>query len=168
MIEDMVVLRELLDSDLETLVELANNENVSRYLVDTFPYPYTKSDGQWWIRTGSKQNGAMTRVIEYQGQFVGSIGLHPQLGWRSHVAEIGYWVAEGHWRKGIATAALTQMTDYGFTTLQLRKLYAPVLAPNIASMRVLAKCGYALEGLLKSDVQKRGIYFDIHQYARHR
>jgi [ribosomal protein S5]-alanine N-acetyltransferase len=164
----MVVLRELFDSDLETLVGLANNEVVSRYMVDTFPFPYTKSDGQWWLETGSRQNGAITRVIEYQGQFVGSVGIHPQIGWRNHLAQIGYWVAEGYWRKGIATAALAQMTDYGFTRLQLRKLYAPVLAPNIASMKVLEKCGYVLEGLLKAEVQKQGIYLDIHQYARHR
>ena len=164
---NMVVLRELRDSDLEALVTLANNETVSRYLVYTFPYPYTKSDGEWWISTGSKQNGAITRVIEYEGQFVGNVGISPQGGWRNHLAEIGYWVAEEHWHKGLATAALAQMTDYGFTSLQLQKLYAPVLAPNIASMRVLEKCGYAIEGIFKAEVQKQGIYFDIHQYARH-
>jgi [ribosomal protein S5]-alanine N-acetyltransferase len=58
------------------------------------------------------------------------------------------------------------MTDYGFAALQLRKLYAPVLAPNVASMRVLAKCGYALGGVLKSGVKKNGRYFDIHRFAR--
>jgi ribosomal-protein-alanine N-acetyltransferase len=164
----MIVLREFIDSDLETLVRLANNEVVSRYLAYTFPFPYTKSDGEWWISTGSRQNGVISRVIEYQGQFVGSVGIHPQVGWRSHVAEIGYWVAQEHWHKGIAAAALAQMTDYGFTALQLRKLCAPVLAANIASMKVLEKCGYVLEGILKGEVQKQGTYFDIHQYARHR
>jgi ribosomal-protein-alanine N-acetyltransferase len=164
----MVVLREYSNSDLETLVRLANNENVSRYLVHTFPYPYTKNDGEWWISTGAKQSGSVTRVIEYQEQFVGSIGIHPQTGWRSHLAEIGYWVAEEHWGKGIATAALAQMTDYGFTSLQLRKLYASVLASNLPSMRVLEKCGYVREAILKTEVQKQGIYFDIHHYARHR
>jgi ribosomal-protein-alanine N-acetyltransferase len=161
----MIVLREYADSDLERLVILANNENVARYLVYTFPHPYTQSDAEWWIRTGSKQNGAITRVIEYKGLFVGSVGINPQTGWRDHLGEIGYWVAEEHWGKGIASAALRQMTNYGFTSRQFRKLYAPVLSPNIASMRVLEKCGYMLEAILKGEVQKNGVYYDIHHFS---
>jgi len=163
----MILLREYADSDLERLVYLANNENVARYLVYTFPHPYTKADAEWWISSGSKQNGAITRVIEFQGLFVGSVGITPQSGWRDHIAEIGYWVAEDYWCKGIATAALLQMTDYGFSNRKFRKLCAPVLAPNIGSMRVLEKCGYQREAILKSEVQKKGTYFDIHHFARH-
>lgn len=164
----MIVLREYTDSDRDRLVNLANNQNVSRYLVYTFPYPYTRDDAVWWIGTGSKQNGAITRVIEYQGLFVGSVGINPQSGWREHLGEIGYWVAEEYWGKGIATAALRQMTDYGFGDRHFRKLFAPVLAPNIASMRVLEKCGYQREAILKDEVQKSGTYFDSHHFARHR
>lgn len=164
----MISLREYADSDLERLVSLANNENVSRYLVYTFPYPYTLKDAEWWIATGSKHAGAITRVIEYDGVFVGSVGITPQDGWRDHVAEIGYWVAENYWGRDIATEALRQMTDYGFNRRNFRKLIAPVLAPNIASMRVLEKCGYQHEGVLKGEVQKGGVYFDIHRFARHR
>jgi ribosomal-protein-alanine N-acetyltransferase len=164
----MIVLREFVPSDLERLVYLANNENVARYLVYTFPHPYTTTDAEWWIGTGSKQDGAITRVIEYQGLFVGSVGITPQSGWRDHLGEIGYWVAEAHWGKGIATAALSQMTDYGFNNRKFRKLYAPVLAPNVASMRVLEKCGYKREAILKHEVQKGGIYFDTHQFVQHR
>jgi len=163
----MILLREYSQTDLDTLVVLANNENVSRYLVYTFPYPYTKTDGEWWIATGSKQNGAITRAIEHRGRLVGSVGIRPQSGWRDHLGEIGYWVGEEHWGRGIASAALDQMTRYGFDTLGFRKLYAPVLAPNTASMRVLAKCGYAPEAILKAEVKKDGHYFDIHQFARH-
>ena len=76
----MISLREYADSDLERLVNLANNENVARYLVYTFPHPYTNEDAEWWIGTGSKQNGAITRVIEYRGLFVGSVGITPQGG----------------------------------------------------------------------------------------
>jgi len=164
----MILLREYGESDLERLVTLANNQSVSRYLVYTFPYPYTLKDAEWWIATGSKQNGVITRVIEYQGLFVGSIGITPQSGWREHLGEIGYWVAEDYWGKGIATAALCEMTEYGFAHRQFRKLVAPVLGPNVASMRVLEKCGYRREAILKDEVQKAGIYFDIHHFALHR
>jgi RimJ/RimL family protein N-acetyltransferase len=163
----MIALREYSESDLDRLVALANNKNVSRYLVYTFPYPYTKGDGQWWIGTGSKRAGSISRAIEYQGLFVGGVGITPQEGWRQHLGEIGYWIGEEYWGKGIATAALKQMTDYAFATLQLRKLYAPVLAPNVASMRVLTKSGYAREAVLEAEVQKDGRFFDIHHFARH-
>jgi ribosomal-protein-alanine N-acetyltransferase len=87
----MIYLRELIPSDLDRLVSLANNENVSRYLMYTFPYPYTDADGEWWINTGSKQHGATTRVVEYRGEFSGLVGITPQGGWRDHLGEIGDW-----------------------------------------------------------------------------
>jgi ribosomal-protein-alanine N-acetyltransferase len=164
----MISLREYAEADLDRLVNMANNRSVSQYLVYTFPYPYTRDDGEWWISTGSKQNGAITRVIESEGIFVGSVGITPQSGWRDHIAEIGYWVAEAYWGKGLATAALRQMTDYAFSNRDLQKLSAAVLAPNIASMRVLEKAGYRREGVLKNEVKKSGAYFDTHHFARHR
>ena len=162
----MISLRELVPSDLDRLVRLANNENVSRYMVYTFPYPYTPADADWWIGTGSKQNGAITRVIVHNGEFVGLVGITPQVGWRNHLAEIGYWLGTEYWGKGIATCALKQMTDYGFVSLRLKKLHAPVLAPNVASMRVAAKCGYQVEGIMKLEVQKAGRFYDVHHFAK--
>jgi [ribosomal protein S5]-alanine N-acetyltransferase len=161
----MITLRDYIRADINRLVELANNKNVSRYLVDTFPFPYTKPDAEYWIETGCSENGNIVKVIEYQGEFVGSVGIKPQTGWKSHVAEIGYWVAESYWGKGIASSALGMMTEIALEKLQNRKLFAPVFAPNIASMRVLEKCGYGLEGILRQDVFKDGQYFDIHHYA---
>jgi RimJ/RimL family protein N-acetyltransferase len=163
----MITLREYLPSDLDQLVRLANDEEVSRYLVHTFPHPYTHADGDWWIRTGSKQKGVIARVIEHRGVLVGTVGITLQDGWRDHLGEIGYWIGREHWGQGIAGAALRQMTEYGFGELHLKKLYAGVLAPNTASMRVLTRNGYELEGVLKSEVRKNGRCFDIHHFARH-
>lgn len=97
----MITLRDYAKTDADRLVDLANNENVSRYLVDTFPYPYTKRDAAWWIETGSKANHSVTKVIEYRGEFVGSVGIRPQTGWKEHSAEIGYWIGEGYWGKSL-------------------------------------------------------------------
>jgi ribosomal-protein-alanine N-acetyltransferase len=164
--DSTISLRELLPSDLERLVILANNEELSRYLLYTFPHPYTRADAEWWISSGSKENGAATRVIVYRGELAGLVGITPQRGWRNHLGEIGYWVGNEYWGKGIATSALKQMTDYGFVNLRLKKLYAPILAPNVASMRVAAKCGYQLEGILKAEVVKTGQFYDIHHFAK--
>jgi [ribosomal protein S5]-alanine N-acetyltransferase len=162
----MVQLRAYETSDIGSLVALANNKNVSRYLVYTFPYPYTAQDAQWWVAIGAKENGAITKAIECNGALVGSVGLQPQTAWRDHVAEIGYWIGEPFWGKGYATAALRQMTETAFESLGFRRLIAPVLAPNIRSMRVLEKCGYECEGILKIEVRKDGMFHDIHHYAR--
>jgi RimJ/RimL family protein N-acetyltransferase len=162
----MIFLREYGYSDLDRLVDLANNKNVARYMTYTFPHPYTVADAGWWIRTGSKENDTIARAIEYQGLLVGGVGIKPQSGWRDHIGEIGYWVAEEYWGKGIATAALHQMTTEGFSKNKFRKLCAPVLAPNTASMRVLEKCGYQREAILRNEVQKNGSYFDIHHFVR--
>jgi len=162
----MIVLREYSASDLEELVELANNRNVSRYLVYTFPYPYTRADGEWWLENGSREDGAITKAIEYEGRFAGSIGIKPQPGWKAHMAEIGYWIGESYWGRGIASEALQRMTRLAFSRHGCRKLSAPVLGPNKASIRVLEKKAYVLEGIMKDEVFKDGRYFDIHHYAR--
>jgi RimJ/RimL family protein N-acetyltransferase len=164
----MISLRPHVDGDVERLQVLANNKNVSKYLAYTFPYPYTLEDAKWWIESGQSENGAVTRVIEYNREFVGVVGITPQTGWRDHIAEIGYWVGEPYWGNGIATAALEQMTDVVFSAATFRKLLAPVLAPNTPSMRVLEKCGYELAAILKAEVHKDGEFYDIYQYARYR
>ena len=162
----MIRLRDYHSTDAPRLVALANNENVSRFLVYTFPYPYTMNDAVWWITTGSHGNGAKTRVIEYDGAFAGSVGITPQVGWKSHTAEIGYWLGEEFWGRGIATQVMKQMTEEAFAEGALKKLFAPVMAPNLASARVLEKSGFLLEGVFKNEVIKNGQMYDIHHYAR--
>lgn len=164
----MIKLRDYKKTDAERLVHLANNKNVSRYLVYTFPYPFTLKDADWWITVGSKNKNAITKVIEYRGEFVGSIGITPQAGWKDHIAEIGYWIGEKYWRQRIASNALKMMCDFVFSEYNYKKLFAPVLAPNKASMSVLEKNDFELECVLKQEVYKDKEYFDIHQYTKFR
>ena len=163
----MVRLRDYEITDAPRLVELANNERVSRYLIYTFPFPYTLRDAEWWIAKGSRQGGAQAKVIEHNGVFIGTVGIKPQSGWRDHIAEIGYWLGEEFWGRGLASEALKQMTERAFTVGAYRKLIAPVLAPNSASMKVLQKNGYELEGVLRREVVKNGQTYDIHHFAKH-
>jgi RimJ/RimL family protein N-acetyltransferase len=164
----MITLREFAESDIDEIVRLANNEQVARYLADRFPHPYTRADAAWWVHHGATENGAINRAIAHRGTLVGGIGIDPQTGWRAHVGAIGYWIGQDYWGQGIATQALREMTDIGFRDRCFRKLVAQVLAPNIASMRVLEKAGYAREAVLAAEVRKGGTYFDAHQFARHR
>lgn len=163
-----ISLRDFSPSDTDRLVELANNKNVARYLIYTFPNPYTREAAQWWINTGCKEGGKIAKVVEYGGEFVGAVGITPQPGWKDHTAELGYWLGESYWGKGIATAAAEQMINIAFTETSYKKLFATVLGPNAVSMRILEKLGFQREGLLKAEVHKDGHYYDIHHYALHR
>ena len=162
----MITLREYNKYDVVRLVQLANNKNVSKYLAPRFPFPYTKQDSQWWIETGCKLDNAINRAIEYNGVFVGGAGLTPQDSWKSHIVEIGYWVGEEYWGMGIATDAVKHLTELAISRKKYKKLFAPVLGPNKASMRVLEKNKYQLEGVFKQEVKKNGTYYDIYSYAK--
>jgi ribosomal-protein-alanine N-acetyltransferase len=166
--EPVIEFRGYRSSDLRALVELANNRNVSEYLADRFPFPYTEEDAIWWIGIGCKQNDCINFAIENDGVLVGGIGVEPQDGQRRHCAEIGYWLGQPYWGQGIATSAVHKMTDYAFLELGFSRLYAPVLEPNRASMKVLEKCGYALEGILRNDIRKNDTFYNVHYYAKNR
>ena len=165
-VETMITLRDFLEEDLDTLVLYANNKKVSRYLVDTFPYPYTDADAQWWISKGSKEG--ITKVIIHNGAFVGSVGAIPKSYEKRYEASIGYWLGEPFWGQGIATIALQMLTEEIFSTTDIIRISAGVYSPNRASMRVLEKAGYEYEALLKKSIFKNNELYDEHIYSKFR
>ncbi|WP_259386397.1 GNAT family N-acetyltransferase [Pseudoalteromonas sp. MSK9-3] len=161
----MVTLRDLCDDDASLLVKYLNDAEVNRYLSSKIPTPYTFSDATWWIGIGSKDN-AIVKAIEFKGSFCGVIGAYTQAFEYAHSAEVGYWIAKPYWRKGIATEALQLFTADIFNQTSISRLFNPVSAPNITSMRVLEKAGYQLEGVLRRSVCKAGDCYDEHVFAR--
>ena len=160
----MIQLREYKESDANRLVELADNRAVSRFLVDTFPCPYTLEDAHWWIQTGRLVG--ITRVIELNGEFVGSLGAELGLREKRRQYGIGYWLGEPYWGKGITTKALRLFADELFQTTDVERLQAWVYADNIASIRVLEKAGFAKDALLRNALYKHGRLFDEGIYSR--
>ena len=152
-------------SDLPSLVEHADNRNVSINLRDRFPYPYTRSAGRQWLRLVRKTTPETSFAIAVDGAAVGGIGfvLHGDVERVS--AEIGYWLGEPFWGRGIATEALIAMTDYAIRTHGLTRVYALPFARNTASCRVLEKAGYVLEARLRRNAIKDGVITDSMQYA---
>jgi [ribosomal protein S5]-alanine N-acetyltransferase len=151
--------------DEESLVRHANNRKVWRNLRDAFPHPYTLADAQAYLAGQHGDDPVSSFAIEVEGEAAGGIGLHLQsdVEWRS--AEIGYWLGEAHWGKGIMTEAVRAVTAYGFAQLDLVRIYANVFEWNPASMRVLEKAGYALEGRLRKAITKDGQTIDSLLYA---
>lgn len=157
-------LREFVQDDIQSIVKHASNFNVSRYLTSKFPYPYKKEDAEWWINVGSKIG--LHKAIDLDGECIGGIGITFGQDEHQYTSLIGYWLGESHWGKGIATKALSIMTDEAFSQSGIKRLYAPVYSPNKASMRVLEKCGYVLEGVFIKSVYKNDSFMDEHIYAK--
>ncbi len=159
-------LREWRLSDAVSLAEQANNINIWNNVRDYFPHPYTEKDGMEFITMVSgKPNPACDLAIEINGKAVGGIGIVPQKDVERMTAEIGYWLGESFWGKGIMTAAIQQMAQYVFDNFVIRKLFATVYDFNIASMKALEKAGFTKEAVLKSGAVKNGKIIDLHYYS---
>ena len=159
-----MILRDFKQEDSEPLVIFLNNENVTRYLTTRIPNPYTEQDALLWITEHSKVG--INKAIEYNGVLVGAIGVRPGEFDYKRMAEIGYWIAEEYWNKGIATAALKEMTSQIFSTTDIVRLVAPIFNGNKGSKRVLEKCGYQLEGIFKNAIYKNDCFYDEAIYAK--
>jgi RimJ/RimL family protein N-acetyltransferase len=148
-------------------VRYANNRKIWLNLRDIFPHPYTQAEAEQWIVIRESSGGPATNfAIELQGEAVGGIGCRLLDDVHHKTAEIGYWLGEPFWGRGIATVALKQTTDYAFPTFSLERLQASVFEWNLASARVLEKAGYVLEGRLRRSIFKDGRLADSLLYAR--
>lgn len=163
----VALLRAWRADDLDSLVANASDESVSRGLRDRFPYPYTGDDGRAWLARAIDESDRAW-AIELDGAAVGGISLHPGSDVHRHSAEIGYWIGQRYWGRGLITAILGAFTPRAMHAFRLYRVFAAVYANNPASMRVLEKCGFAREGVQKSAVVKRGELLDLYVYARTR
>lgn len=158
-------LRPWTTGDLDSLVKFANNFNIAKNLMDVFPHPYSIEDGKHFIDMATKNATPNILAIEVNGEAAGAIGLHPQHDVYRKNAELGYWLAEPYWGKGIITGAIIQMVDYGFKNWNIKRIYARPFGYNIASQRALEKAGFIFEARLEKTIFKNGAYHDELIYA---
>jgi RimJ/RimL family protein N-acetyltransferase len=151
--------------DDASLVRHANNRRIWRNLRDVFPHPYTEADAHAWLGRATVEAPVLNFALEVEGEAAGGIGLRLGEGNESRSAEMGYWLGEAFWGRGIATEAVRAMTAYGFEEFGLVRIFAGVFEWNPASMRVLEKAGYELEGRLRKAVTKDGETIDQLVYA---
>ena len=152
-------------SDAESLLRHANNRNIWLNLRDAFPHPYTKHDARAYIRSVRERTPETTFAIAVEDDAVGSVGFVLRTDVERVSAEIGYWLAEPFWGRGIATEALAALTQYAIVAHGLTRIYALPFAWNLASCRVLEKAGYVLEARLRRSAIKDGEITDQMQYA---
>lgn len=151
--------------DLASLVRHADNRKIWLNLRDRFPHPYTTRDGRNFLRMATAQRPETLFAIAVGGEAVGGIGFQMMPDVERVSAEIGYWLGEAFWRRGIVTDALMGVTRYAIETHGFTRLFAMPFAANQASCRVLEKAGYVLEGRLRRSAIKDGRIVDQMQYA---
>ena len=164
--KDDIVLRSYTLADVKALAKIANNKNISNNLRDGFPNPYKENDAQNFIKMCMDKEVQSVFAIIYKGDLAGSIGLHLQEDIYRCTAELGYFIAESFWNKGIATKSVAMITKFGFESLHLNRIFAGIFETNKASMRILKKNGFVLEGIKRKAVFKNQQILDEYHYAK--
>lgn len=161
-----ITLRPFQIADKHQLAKLANNKKIYDNVRDHFPFPYSQDDAEAFIKRTRDENPRQTFAIVYDGDLCGGVGLLIQEDVYRKSAEIGYWIGEPYWGKGITSKAVALLTEYGFNDLNLLRIYAGVFDFNVGSMKVLEKNGFVKEGVFKNAVIKNGRICDEHRYCK--
>ena len=159
-------LRDWERQDAAALARYANKPHIAKWLRNRFPHPYTKGDAAAFLAAVGRQGIRTNFAVATKDEAIGGIGL--EIGHDVHrfTAELGYWLGEPYWGRGIVTGAVRHLTDWAFTNLDLHRIYATVFSGNVGSARVLEKAGYEREGCLRASVFKDGEIRDQWVYAR--
>ena len=152
--------RSLREADAVELARHANNRKIWLQLRDRFPHPYKVDDARRFIVAARRADRETEFAITVGGLAVGAIGITLGQDVERCSAEIGYWIGEPDWGRGIATRVLVEFTRFAFESYDLERLYAVPFASNAASCRVLKKAGYRLEGRMLRSAIKDGTVQD--------
>ena len=155
-----IVIRPWREGDEISLVKYADNEKIARNLREIFPSPYTMRDARTWIAFNKDMLPALNMAIVLNQDVVGAVGIALKEDISRKNAEIGYWVGEPYWGKGIATEAVRRMVEYTFENYDVTRIYASTFDFNTASRKVLQKAGFRHEATLRKALFKDGRYYD--------
>lgn len=160
------VIRYWSSNDAVALQRHANNRKIWINLRDVFPHPYTLDDARTFLRHVMNEKPVTTFAIVVPGEAIGCIGLQMGRDIHSKTAELGYWLGEPFWNRGIMSEAVAALARWAFGAFALERIYAEPFANNPGSARVLEKAGFVCEGRLRASVFKDGQRLDSFLYAR--
>lgn len=152
--------------DACVLASICNNKKIWLNVRDRFPHPYTVANAVQWVAFTLNQKPIQNLAITYHGRIAGSIGVMPKDDVYRKSIEIGYFVGEEFWGKGVASNAVALLIDYISQNFDVIRVYAEVFGHNTASMKVLEKNGFHLEGIRKRAVVKNNVVMDDYVWVR--
>ncbi|MCQ5131301.1 GNAT family N-acetyltransferase [Butyricicoccus faecihominis] len=152
---------------IDDVARYGNNAKIAANLRDVFPFPYTREDAVGYVRMCAQNDESrqLCRAIVADGRAVGSVGVFCGSDVYRKSAELGYWLAEEYWGKGIMTEAAKQLCAAAFAAFDIVRIEAEPFAYNQGSRRVLEKAGFTLEGVKRQSVFKNGAIQDSCVYA---
>ncbi|OFX16950.1 MAG: GNAT family N-acetyltransferase [Bacteroidetes bacterium GWA2_31_9] len=152
-------------NDLDNLVRYANNYKIAKNMSDGFPHPYTIEAGKAFIENMANNPNNLIFAIDINEEAVGAIGVHPQTDIHRKNAEMGYWLAEPFWGKGIISGAIKEIVEIAFKNFDINRIFARPFGSNLASQKVLEKAGFKLEARFEKTLIKNGELEDELVYA---
>jgi RimJ/RimL family protein N-acetyltransferase len=152
--------------DLDALLRHANNPKIAGNLRDQFPHPYTRRDGIDYLNYVRAMDVPMSLAVEYEIEAIGGIGFKLGVDIARLSVEMGYWLAEPYWGRGLTTRAVIAAADWAFGNYGVVRIFAIAFSHNVASMRVLEKAGFEREGLLRRSAIKNGLVLDQVMYSK--
>jgi len=153
--------------DAQNLSKALDNKNIHDNLRDGIPLPYKVEDAESFISAmlSADKDSTYAWAITVDDVAVGSIGVFRKENVHRLTAEMGYYVAEEYWGKGVMTEAVKQACQYIFTNTDIVRIFADPYDFNYASCRVLEKAGFTFEGTLRKNAIKNGQLVDMKMYA---
>ena len=160
------VIRHWSADDAVSLQRHADNRRIWLCLRDVFPHPYTLDDAHAFLRYVTNEKPTTTFALATPTEAIGCIGLQVGCDVHCKTAELGYWLGEAFWGRGIMSEAVTELTRWAFSTFDLERIYAEPFANNPVSTRVLERAGFVCEGRLRSRAFKDDKHWDSFLYAK--
>ena len=162
-----IAIRRWRETDAAALAEIIGDGRVQDNLRDGLPYPYTERDAEEYIRSvnGADKTALFAFAVTADGVLAGSISAARQGNIHFRTAELGYYIAEPLWGRGIATEAIRLVCEYIFTNSDILRIFAQPFVYNAASCRALEKNGFVCEGILRANAVKNGRVLDMKMYS---
>ncbi len=144
-----LVLRAPIRGDVPDLVRLADNRRIYEVLA-RLPHPYTRADGIAFVEIFAQRSDERPYAITLDGQFIGVVGFTYRAG---EPPELGYWLGEPYWGRGIMSEAVKGLLEAAFATRLYPRIKSRALSSNAGSLNVLTKAGFVR---LREDVETIG------------
>lgn len=149
----------------KNIAKYANNPKIANNLRNTFPSPYAENDAINYINHALDENNHFSKAIVVNNEAIGSIAINIQDDVYIKSAELGYWIGEDFWNKGIISKAITEFSKEVFNNFDIIRIFAEPFSYNLYSTKALENANYKLEGIKRKSIFKNGNYYDSYLYS---